>query len=153
MDFTNINIKIIDAIMGAGKTQGVINMINQSEDDEKFIYITPLLTEVNRIQTQCKKKNFRTPKFKGKNSKLDDFKKLIRRGDNIVSTHALFQKFDNELIELCRAADYTLILDEVADVIQEYYMSDYDFETIMSKYAYIRDDTKQLVWREEQPQD
>ena len=28
-------------------------------------------------------------------------------------------------------------------------MSDYDFETIMSKYAYIREDTKQVVWRDE----
>lgn len=149
MNFDNIEIKVVDAIMGAGKTQGIINMINNSKDEERFIYITPLLTETNRIQTQCRKKSFKSPKFRGNNSKLDDLKRLIRRGDNIVSTHALFQKFDNELIDICRAADYTLILDEVADVIQEYYMSEYDFEMIISKYAYIRDDTKQLVWREE----
>lgn len=149
MNFDNCDVKIVDAIMGAGKTQSIINMINKSNDDERFIYITPLLSETERIMTACRRKNFKTPKFRGNNSKLDNLKKLIKDGKNIVSTHALFQKFDNELIEICRSADYTLILDEVADVIQEYYMSQYDFDIIMSKYAYIRDDTKQLVWREE----
>lgn len=148
-DFDNCDVRVVDAIMGTGKTASIVNMINSSEDDERFIYITPLLSEADRIMTQCKKKYFRTPKFQGNSSKLDNLKKLIKEERNIASTHALFQKFDNELIGLCRSSDYTLIMDEVADVIQEYYMSDYDFETIMSKYAYIREDTKQLVWREE----
>lgn len=148
-DFDNCDVRVVDAIMGTGKTASIVNMINSSEDDERFIYITPLLSEADRIMTQCKKKNFRTPRFQGNGSKLDNLKKLIKEGKNIASTHALFQKFDNELIDICRAADYTLVMDEVAEVIQEYYMSDYDFETIMSKYAYIREDTKQLVWREE----
>ena len=148
-DFEGCDVRVVDAIMGTGKTASIVNMINSSEDDEKFIYITPLLSEADRIMTQCKKKYFRAPKFQGNGSKLDNLKKLIKEERNIASTHALFQKFDNELIDLCRSSDYTLIMDEVAEVIQEYYMSDYDFETIMSKYAYIREDTKQLVWREE----
>lgn len=148
-DFDNCDVRVVDAIMGTGKTASIVNMINDSEDDERFIYITPLLSETERIMTQCKKKNFRTPRFQGNGSKLDNLKKLIKEERNIASTHALFQKFDRDLISLCRSSDYTLIMDEVAEVIQEYYMSDYDFETIMSKYAYIREDTKQLVWRDE----
>lgn len=148
-DFEGCDVRVVDAIMGTGKTASIVNMINSSEDDERFIYITPLLSEADRIMTQCKKKYFRAPKFQGNNSKLDNLKKLIKEGRNIASTHALFQKFDNELIDICRATDYTLVLDEVAEVIQEYYMSEYDFNTIMRDYAYIREDTKQLVWREE----
>ena len=148
-DFENCDVRVVDAIMGTGKTASIVNMINSSEDDEKFIYITPLLSEADRIMTQCKKKNFRTPRFQGNGSKLDNLKRLIKEERNIASTHALFQKFDRDLISLCRSSDYILIMDEVAEVIQEYYMSEYDFNTIMRDYAYIREDTKQLVWREE----
>lgn len=147
-DFENCDVRVVDAIMGTGKTASIVNMINSSEDDERFIYITPLLSEADRIMTQCKKKNFRTPRFQGNGSKLDNLKKLVREGRNIASTHALFQKFDNELIDACGGANYTLVLDEVAEVIQEYHMSDYDFHMIIPEYAYIREDTKQLVWRE-----
>jgi len=44
-----MEIKIIDAIMGMGKTGSLINHINSSDEDTKFLYITPYLTEVERI--------------------------------------------------------------------------------------------------------
>jgi hypothetical protein len=72
----------------------------------------------------------------------------MRNGENIVSTHALFQNFDNELIDICKEEDYTLILDGVSEVIQEYYISGYDLKNIIAEFAYIKEDTKQLVWKE-----
>lgn len=104
-------VNIVDAIMGAGKTQSIMNYINASDDDEKFLVITPFLDEIKRYRAYCYSKNFKTPTFLKDNdkcSKLNDLKKLIDKGENIVSTHALFQKFDNELIDLCRAKNYTL---------------------------------------------
>lgn len=146
MEF-NCNVKIVDAIMGAGKSQSIINHINNSKDN-KFLVITPYLDEVKRYKTWCPDKNFKTPSYDG-GSKLDDIKRLISRGDNIISTHALFQKFDNELIDMCRAANYTLIMDEVANVVDEYGISKQDFQVLIDTYTNIDPETKQLIWREE----
>lgn len=143
----NCEVNIVDAIMGAGKTQSIMNYINQS--DEKFLVITPFLDEITRYKTYCKSKNFKTPKFENQKTKLESLKNLIERGENIVSTHALFQKFDNELIDICRAQNYTLIMDEVANVIDEYYLSKQDFDILKNTYVNINPETKQLVWKEE----
>ena len=143
----NCQVNIVDAIMGAGKTSAIINHINQS--DQKFLVITPFLDEITRYRTYCKGKNFKTPKFESKTTKLDNIKTLIGKGENIVSTHALFQKFDNELIDMCRAQNYTLIMDEVANVIDEYTITKQDFEILKNTYVIINQETKQLIWKEE----
>nr|DAN13853.1 MAG TPA: Cas system-associated protein [Caudoviricetes sp.] len=145
-------VNIVDAIMGAGKTQSIMNYINASDDDEKFLVITPFLDEIKRYRAYCYSKNFKTPTFlkdNDKGSKLNDLKKLIDKGENIVSTHALFQKFDNELIDLCRAKNYTLIMDEVANVIEEYPLTKQDFIVLKNTYVDINPNTKQLIWKKE----
>lgn len=144
----NCKVNIVDAIMGAGKTQSIMNYINNT-CDKKFLVITPFLDEITRYRNYCKNKNFKTPKFENNKTKLDSLKKLINNGENIISTHALFQKFDNELIDLCRAQDYVLVMDEVANVIEEYSLSKQDFEILKITYVDINPDTKQLVWKEE----
>ena len=148
MEF-NCKVNIVDAIMGAGKTQSIMNYINQSESDRKFLVITPFLDEITRYRTYCKEKNFKSPKFEKQKTKLDNIKYLIEKGENIVSTHALFQKFDNELIDICRAQNYTLIMDEVANVIDEYTITKQDFEILKNTYVTINPETKQLIWKEE----
>ena len=45
MEF-NCKVNIVDAIMGAGKTQSIMNYINQSND--KFLDITPKLDKITR---------------------------------------------------------------------------------------------------------
>ena len=143
----NCNVNIVDAIMGAGKTSAIINHINKSEDH--FLVITPFLDEITRYREACRTKNFKSPRFENKKTKLDNLKLLIGNGENIVSTHALFQKFDNELIDICRAQNYTLIMDEVANVIDEYYLSKQDFKILKNTYVNINPETKQLIWKEE----
>ena len=56
MDF-NCEVNIVDAIMGAGKTQSIMNYIKQS--DKKFLVITPFLDEITRYRNYCKNKNFK----------------------------------------------------------------------------------------------
>ena len=80
---------------------------------------------------------------------LKTIKYLVEKGENIVSTHALFQKFDNELIDMCRAQNYTLIMDEVANVIDEYNITKQDFEILKNTYVTINPETRQLIWKEE----
>ena len=54
-----MKINIIDAICGAGKTSAAINYINNSTEDQHFLYITPYLTEVERIISACPNKKFK----------------------------------------------------------------------------------------------
>lgn len=147
MEFT-CDTYIVDAIMGAGKTSAIINMINQSDSMEKFLIITPYLTECKRYIHSCPRKRFKQPIYEN-GSKMNNIKKLISNGENIVSTHSLFQRFDEDVVSICKAYGYTLILDEVAEVIQEFPVTQYDYDNLINTYVTIKEDTKQLVWREE----
>lgn len=144
----NCKVNVVDAVMGAGKSQSIINYINQ-DDESRFLVITPYLDEVKRYKKYCSEKNFKTPLFENGKTKLDDIKKLITKGENIISTHALFQRFDNELIDMCRAANYILIMDEVANVVDEYNISKQDYQVLVNTYADINPETKQLIWKNE----
>lgn len=70
-----VEINIVDAICGSGKTSAAINMINASDDEQRFLYITPYLDEVNRIIDCCPKKKFRQPV----ENKLEKAKALINK--------------------------------------------------------------------------
>lgn len=139
-------VKIVDMLMGSGKTSAAINYVNTTSPDEKFLYITPYLDEVARIKERCPGKKFTEPKELG--TKLNGIKHLLGKGENIVSTHALFHRFDNEAIDLCRIRNYTLIMDEVTDVVEKYEISQNDFRTLSEKYIDIDEETGLIRWRE-----
>ena len=124
------NILILDAPCGAGKSTAIINYINNSPKDCKFIYITPLLSEVDRIIESCPEKQFKTPTVTNKHSKKMDFINMINKGCNIVSTHALFQMLGKTQFEIDSLKDYILILDEVINVIDMCVISKDDKEAI-----------------------
>ena len=108
--------------MGAGKSSALINLINNSKNDVRFIYVTPYLKEVERIIEKCPDKNFKQPFINEefKYSKLRGLKILLGQQQNVVTTHALFHYFDDEIIDLVYNGNYILILDEVVDVIVPY---------------------------------
>lgn len=132
-----MKVNIIDAVMGTGKTSAAINFINESDEEVKFLYITPYLTEVKRIIDSCPNRKFKQPQSYG--SKLNGIKYLFEKGNNIVSTHALFSLFDEEIIDLAYTNNYTLIMDEVADVIEPLAISKYDLDIILKNYAHVED--------------
>lgn len=117
-------ITVIDSIMGSGKTSWAIQHMAEADVDQRFIYITPFLPEVNRVIKEVAEKTegrrtFEQPEPElGKGSKLTHLKTLIAEGVDIASTHALFQKADAELIDLLTGYGYTLILDEVMDCVE-----------------------------------
>ena len=140
------NVIIVDEMMGSGKSTAAINYINNSSD-ERFIVITPYLEEVERYIKSCQSKHFKEPIQKS-GKKILDFKDLIREGSNVVCTHALFQRLDDEIISICKALGYTMIMDEVAEVVQEYDITPDDINMLLSKYCYT-DEIGKLVWRDE----
>lgn len=124
----NKEIKIIDMPMGEGKTTGIINYMNNNPNN-KYLFITPFLDEVQRIKDSCLNLEFKEPN--DKYSKLSDLKKLIAEGENIASTHSLFSIIDSRVMELLRLNNYLLILDEVMEVVDILDMSIKDIKILI----------------------
>ena len=143
-----MKINIVDSIMGSGKTQAAINFMNNSDESVHFLYVTPYLTEVERIIKSCPNKNFRQPERYG--TKINGIKDLLNKGYNIATTHTLFHMFDDEIIDLCYSQGYVLIMDEVTDVIEPYYIGRKDLEILLDKFVTVDSDTGLLKWREEE---
>lgn len=143
------NVYIVDERMGKGKTSAAMNFMLNAPDDQKFLYITPYTEEFLELKPRLKPKKFKEPKYIN-NRKLNGLKELISKNSNIISTHALFHRFDRELIETCRAKGYTLIMDEVTDVITKYEISEDDFDLLLDKFVTIDERTGILHWRPDQ---
>lgn len=47
-------VKVIDSIMGPGKSSWAINYMKHLEDDNSIMYVTPYLKELDRIEQQTK---------------------------------------------------------------------------------------------------
>lgn len=142
------NIYIVDKPMGSGKTCSAINYINRSNPNERFLVITPFNSEVERYQRECPNKRFVEP-YKKRGKKINGIKDLIRQGRNIVSTHALFQRFDKEIVELCSILNYTLIMDEVAEVVRDTGYSEDDINNLLNVYCNYDENSGLLTWRNE----
>lgn len=138
-------LKVVDAGCGVGKTTAMINYINQDKEDSKFLYITPFLTEVERVKNACKDKNFQEPAELP--TKTEDLLRLVEKGYNIVSTHALFKKLTDKVLDLTQFNDYILIIDEAADVLEEIEITKNDLKTIITEYTTI-DETNTVHWNE-----
>ncbi|MFW5431162.1 MAG: DEAD/DEAH box helicase family protein [Methylophilaceae bacterium] len=114
-----LKVNVVDSIMGSGKTTWVIDKINQ-EENPKFIYVTPTLTEVERIKTNCPDADFKEPESKEHGSKYFNFKKLVCAGENIATTHSLFRFLTREILDELTSQQYTLIIDEALDCVEIY---------------------------------
>ncbi len=127
-----VKIKVVDSIMGSGKTSSAINLINDSPDSN-FIFITPYLSEVERVKQSTKRK-FNEPKIYTKHgelyTKFKSLHSLLADNKDIVSTHALFRRANEETKELIHAGNYTLILDEVMDVVEQLEIKKNDIEML-----------------------
>ncbi|MDM5249636.1 hypothetical protein [Lysinibacillus sp. G4S2] len=144
-------VHIVDSIMGAGKTSWSIQFMNEADPDKNFLYITPLLSETQRVKEGVTNRKFATPVPKGKNKgKFINLKELIVNDRDIASTHALFQKADEELIDLIKAGNYTLILDEAMEVVEECKLLKDDFQWLYdSGMVKVDKDTGLISWNRE----
>lgn len=139
-------VQVIDAIMGAGKTSRMIEEIEKAEESRKFIYITPFLDEIDRVQKSVKSRTFKAPSNNVEGGrKLTSLKRLIENGEDIAATHSLFEMADDELIELLELSNYTLILDEVMDVIDKAKISSSDMRLLLDK-GIIKIDNNRVIW-------
>lgn len=143
-----MNVKIIDSIMGSGKTSYAIQKMN-GDTEHNYIYITPFLSEVKRIKEQCINRKFYEPINFG-NGKLESLHDLLLKSKNIASTHALFKMSTDVTKQLIKANDYILILDEVMDVIEQVPLKKDDLKILLNDSKLIRvEDDGLVVWNED----
>ena len=141
-----MTVKVCDALCGSGKTSAAIRMMNERTDC-KFIFVTQYLTEVERIKTGCAGRGFVEPESGGdmKTTKLSSLHKLLARGANIATTHALFTSYTDETKKLIQDQGYVLVLDEVVDAISLPEITQGDME-ILIKSGSVAEEGGQLVW-------
>jgi hypothetical protein len=146
-----MSVTVIDSIMGAGKTSYGIQLMMEAPVNQKFIYITPFLTEVDRIKKALPERNFKEPNTKqGHGTKMKSFKKLVGSGDNIVTTHSLFAMVDQELKDLLEWENYILVIDEVQDVISQLKtIKKDDVKTmLLAGMVEIEEGTNKVIWKD-----
>lgn len=110
-------VMICDAIMGTGKTTAAINYMNDHRD-RKFIFITKYLDEVQRVKKACSLVEPRKmSEYHG--SKTQHTLALMEQGRSFVTTHQAFKYYTDEHIRLIKEQEYTIIIDEAVDVLNE----------------------------------
>lgn len=122
---------ICDVIPGGGKSSAIINMMNEQKD-KRFIYIAPYKDEDKRIVKVCKERGFVVPKPKGRGGRLDNLHTLLREGKNVASTHALFARYNQETIDLIKAGNYCLVMDEAFQIAEILSYTKSDIEIILN---------------------
>lgn len=130
-------VKIIDAIMGSGKTYDAIARMKKHQG--KFIYVTPFLKEVTRVVKAVPKASepiistVTNPVTgeKETNYKRDNLLTLANNGVNLVTTHNLFKTLHRGNYSFFE--DYDLILDEVLDPIKVLDMTSDDIKIAMQQ--------------------
>lgn len=121
-----IKIKVVDQIMGSGKSTAIKQTINDDYknggSDNKYIFITPYLKQIedkdnNRgIVIECPNAKFKQPKNLG-DGKLDNLHNLIINNQNIATTHMLFTYASEQTYELLRINEYIIVIDEVLQIM------------------------------------
>lgn len=117
---------IKDRIMGSGKTYDAIEWMKTTND--KFVYITPFLSEVERVLENV---NAYEPTSRNEDgSKKSGLLQLMSKGLNVVSTHSCFKSLNNNDYDYT-FNDYTLVLDEVVEPLEILSLSNYDIKLLM----------------------
>lgn len=147
MKENQVTINVIDSIMGSGKTSYFINRMN-SNPKGKYIYVTPTLSEVARIQEACQSLDFKEPEAKVHGGKYYNFMTLVKFGENIVTTHALFNLISQEILATLKAQGYTLVIDEALNCVEMYTdITKNDLDLLLSTGAVMPcPKTHRLLW-------
>lgn len=71
--------------------------------------------------------------IQGYGTKMKHFPALIMTGKSIVTTHELFKKLDLDTLDVIEEAGYTLIMDEVANVLEQYEITKSDIDMLIGQ--------------------
>lgn len=113
-------IEVLDAIMGSGKTQGIIRWMLDNPNN-KYLYISPMLSEVEeRIPKSCEALEFVFPSTEEHTTKSNHLLALLKDGCNIAFTHSLFSELTKHHLDQIKHHRYVMIIDEEVSLIEPY---------------------------------
>lgn len=137
----------IDSCMGTGKTTAILEYI-KNEESHRFIFVTPLRTEIKRIIDGTDGK-FERP-FNAFGSKIDSLHELLREKKDIVMSHVLFTLTTQETIDLIAAGEYVMIIDEAMTLTQMYndFAAKHHFPVMTSSDIYKILERERLIYIE-----
>ena len=109
-------IKIEDYPCGSGKTT---RMIENFKEDQKYLVILPMLTEVTRVIESSKDIEFVQPHANDneQGTKTSSLEAQLLLGSNIATTHEMYER----LVPMVKAGlldDYDIVIDEVPNVVK-----------------------------------
>lgn len=124
----------------------------RADDGRRFIYVTPFLSEVEAVRLRLHSEAATLavdPDTEEGQSKLSTMTLQAYEGENIVSTHALFSLVDDRAAAAFRQYQYTLVIDEVADWVQEIPVSAMDSAVLIKAGVIsIEEKTQRVIWHE-----
>ena len=141
-------VEIVEGIMGSGKSTGIIKWM-ENNPNEKYIYVSPLLSEVGeggRLSQALKNITFEYPISKNKG---DEMLELLKVGKNIACTHVLYSSLTAEHLAQITDNGYTLIIDEEINLISgvsEYGRGDYKW-LFANDHIEVVPETGQVCWK------
>lgn len=115
-------VEILDSIMGSNKTNRILEWID-SNPNERYLYISPLLSEVDntsRLATNLKHVSFEFPTTDDNDTKSDDLLAKLEIGANISCTHSLYLGMSEKHLDLIEKYRYIVIIDEEVGVIDAF---------------------------------
>lgn len=150
-----IKIKVIDSIMGSGKSSKIKQMINseyqKGYSSNKYIFVTPFLKQIEDkekntgIINECPNAKFKQPKNIGE-GKLESLHSLIINNENIAMTHALFTYATQQTYDLLRINEYIIIIDEVIQLVDTTTLSLKDYEMLIDTNTITVNEFKEIEW-------
>lgn len=126
-------INVCDALTGAGKTTAAINMMND-RPDRKYIFITPYLSEAERIKNACPELHFIEPSDKLPQfnfAKTKHTNALLADGQCVATTHQAFLFYTDETLDIVREHQYTLVIDESVSVLESVEINRQDVDMLV----------------------
>lgn len=110
---------VVDTVMGGGKTEASIAYMD-AHSNQRFLFVTPLLSECDRIISSCKNHEFYQPTEEGEKvfSKTASLGILLSQKHDIVMSHSLFLRAIGNYRKLILEGEYSLVQDETFDLIR-----------------------------------
>ena len=143
-----VEVTVVDGICGKGKSSWAIQHIIDNPRC-KYIYITPYLDEITRVVDSCGKEGVKLSQpqvHKGRGKKINHFKDMLSKGENIVCTHALIDYWDEECEGIIDKYGYILIMDEVHNVINPYTFDEEDINMLFKNNYFEIGERGRLTW-------
>jgi hypothetical protein len=158
--YASPTIRVVDAVMGAGKStwafhymreerrQDVVDHFNDGGPaDRRFMYVTPFLDEIKRAREACPELEFHEPEAMRNGVKYFELENLLRREQNIATTHVLFANLRQGAYQLLRERNYTLVIDEALECCKPFGISKDDRRMLVRDgLVSIDHKTNRLLW-------